>query len=127
MAWPVAYCMRCSPVQDFAVAALGMPITIATGLAIDACGPVSDNARGIAEMARAIGFMRELKTLMLLLNTNDAMERLRRTYWMKLHRLTQHRLVGHPYQYAQCLHCHLVDHRLRLRCLYHQLITIPTD
>ncbi|KAL2520596.1 H(+)-exporting diphosphatase [Forsythia ovata] len=33
------------------VAALGMLSTNATGLAIDACGLVSDNARGIAEMA----------------------------------------------------------------------------
>ncbi len=34
-----------------AMAAIGMISTIATGLTIDAYGPVSDNAGGIAEMA----------------------------------------------------------------------------
>ncbi|CAL9095489.1 unnamed protein product, partial [Musa acuminata var. zebrina] len=42
-----------------AVAALGMLSTIATGLAIDAYGPISDNAGGIAEMASMSHRIRE--------------------------------------------------------------------
>ena len=42
-----------------AVAALGMLSTIATGLAIDAYGPISDNAGGIAEMAGMSHIIRE--------------------------------------------------------------------
>ncbi|KMZ63977.1 Inorganic diphosphatase [Zostera marina] len=42
-----------------AVAALGMLSTIATGLAIDAYGPISDNAGGIAEMAGMSSTIRE--------------------------------------------------------------------
>nr|XP_009763192.1 PREDICTED: pyrophosphate-energized vacuolar membrane proton pump 1-like isoform X2 [Nicotiana sylvestris] len=42
-----------------AVAALGMLSTIATGLAIDAYGPISDNAGGIAEMAGMSHSIRE--------------------------------------------------------------------
>ncbi|KAF5937467.1 hypothetical protein HYC85_024973 [Camellia sinensis] len=62
----------CSPVQDvadscrtgaamygIAVAALGMLSTIATGLAIDAYGPISDNAGGIAGMAGMSHWIRE--------------------------------------------------------------------
>lgn len=42
-----------------AVAALGMLSTIATGLAIDAYGPIADNAGGIAEMAGMSHLIRE--------------------------------------------------------------------
>lgn len=42
-----------------AMAALGMLSTIATGLAIDAYGPISDNAGGIAEMAGMSHSIRE--------------------------------------------------------------------
>ncbi|GKF96227.1 pyrophosphate-energized vacuolar membrane proton pump, partial [Tanacetum coccineum] len=46
---PRARCRRF--LQNWSLAALGMLSTIATGLAIDAYGPISDNAGGIAEMA----------------------------------------------------------------------------
>ncbi|CAL5373397.1 unnamed protein product [Camellia sinensis] len=62
----------CSPVQDFAdsyrtraamygiaVAALGMLSTIATGLAIDAYGPISDTDGGIVGMAGMSHWIRE--------------------------------------------------------------------
>lgn len=42
-----------------AISALGMLSTIATGLTIDAYGPISDNAGGIAEMA---GMSRKIRT-----------------------------------------------------------------
>ncbi|KAL2904492.1 Pyrophosphate-energized vacuolar membrane proton pump [Bienertia sinuspersici] len=48
-----------STMYDIVVAALGILSTIATGLAIDAYGPITDNAGGIAEMAGMIHRIRE--------------------------------------------------------------------
>ncbi|KAK9668771.1 hypothetical protein RND81_13G085600 [Saponaria officinalis] len=59
-----------------AVAALGMLSTIATGLAIDAYGPISDNAGGIVEMAGMSHRIRErTDTLDAAGNTTAAIEK----------------------------------------------------
>ncbi|KAE8681240.1 Pyrophosphate-energized vacuolar membrane proton pump [Hibiscus syriacus] len=50
---------RLAAMYGIAMAALGILSTIATGLAIDAYGPISDNAGGIAEMAGMSHSIRE--------------------------------------------------------------------
>ncbi|KAL1352381.1 hypothetical protein HN51_016378 [Arachis hypogaea] len=74
-----------------AVAALGMLSTIATGLAIDAYGPISDNAGGIAEMAGMSHRIRERTdaleaagTQLLLLERDLQLVLLRLCLWLSL-------------------------------------------
>jgi len=51
LAVTIYFSYACSGMYGIACSALGMLGTLATGLAIDAYGPISDNAGGIAEMA----------------------------------------------------------------------------
>ncbi|KAJ4820794.1 K(+)-insensitive pyrophosphate-energized proton pump [Rhynchospora pubera] len=51
MAASIYTSFRLASIYGVAMAALGMLSTVATGLSIDAYGPISDNAGGIAEMA----------------------------------------------------------------------------
>jgi len=59
LAVTIYFSYACSGMYGIACSALGMLGTLATGLAIDAYGPISDNAGGIAEMAEMGAEIRE--------------------------------------------------------------------
>jgi len=59
LAITVIVCVGLLGMLGVALAAIGMLSTLAIGLAIDAYGPISDNAGGIAEMANAGEEVRE--------------------------------------------------------------------
>jgi H(+)-translocating pyrophosphatase len=59
LAATIVVCTNLMGMLGVALAAIGMLSTLAVGLAIDAYGPISDNAGGIAEMAECDEHVRE--------------------------------------------------------------------
>jgi H(+)-translocating pyrophosphatase len=59
LATTIVVCTNLMGMLGVALAAIGMLSTLAVGLAIDAYGPISDNAGGIAEMAECDEHVRE--------------------------------------------------------------------